>query len=143
MRSGTSNCHVRLSKSPIDSPVVSRPNVLLAMNEPSLRKFLPSVEPGGIVLYNGASAPEDCLRPDVRVLARPFTEIADGIGASKVANIVMLGALLETTALLPPERVTGALQRLVKSPRWFDLDITALDRGRDAVRRDDDYLWGV
>ena len=56
MRSGTSNCHVRLSSEPIDSPLVSRPNVLLALNEPSLRKFLPAVEPGGLVLYNASGA---------------------------------------------------------------------------------------
>jgi Pyruvate/2-oxoacid:ferredoxin oxidoreductase gamma subunit len=60
-----------------------------------------------------------------------------------VANIVMLGALLEATALLDQERVIAALSRLVKSPRWFDLDIDALDRGRDAVHSDDEYLWGV
>ena len=70
MRSGTSNCHVRLSSGLIDSPLVSRPNVLLAMNEPSLRKFLPAVEPGGLVLYNGAALPEDCGRADVRFVAR-------------------------------------------------------------------------
>jgi 2-oxoisovalerate ferredoxin oxidoreductase beta subunit len=143
MRSGTSNCHVRLSSDPIDSPLVSRPNVLLAMNEPSLRKFLPGVEDGGIVLYNGASVPEDCARAGVRVVAVPFTEIADGIGASKVGNIVMLGALLELTAVLDPERIVGALRRLVKSPKWFDLDVQALERGREAVRSDDNYLWGV
>jgi 2-oxoisovalerate ferredoxin oxidoreductase beta subunit len=143
MRSGTSNCHVRLSSDPIDSPLVSLPNVLLAMNEPSLRKFLPGVEDGGIVLYNGASVPEDCARPGVRVVAVPFTEVADGMGASKVANIVMLGALLEITALLDPERIVGALRRLVKNPKWFDLDVQALERGREAVRSDDNYLWGV
>src|SRR5262249_30734334 len=49
MRSGTSNCHVRVSSAAIDSPLVSRPDVLLALNEPSLRKFLPAVEAGGIV----------------------------------------------------------------------------------------------
>ena len=48
MRSGTSNCQVRLSHKSIDSPLVSRPNVLIAMNEPSLRKFLPAVKPGGM-----------------------------------------------------------------------------------------------
>src|SRR6185295_20352909 len=62
MRSGTSNCQVRLSTRPIDSPLVSRPNVLLALNEPSLRKFLPALEAGGIVLYNASSLPEDCAR---------------------------------------------------------------------------------
>jgi Pyruvate/2-oxoacid:ferredoxin oxidoreductase gamma subunit len=143
MRSGTSNCHVRLASEAIDSPLVSAPNVLLALNEPSLRKFLPSVATGGIVLYNGASVPEDCTHPDVRIVALPFTEIADGLGSSKVGNIVMLGALLETIGLIEPEQVTGVLRRLVKNKKFFDLDVAALERGRDLVRTDDDSLWGV
>jgi 2-oxoisovalerate ferredoxin oxidoreductase beta subunit len=151
MRSGTSNCHVRLSNHLIDSPLVSRPNVLLALNEPSLRKFLPSVETGGVVLYNGPALPEDCVRQDVRVVAKPFMQLADELGSSKVGNIVMLGALLETTSLLDEEQVTGALRRLVKSDKWFDLDVLALERGREEVRKSgeslapagEDYLWGV
>jgi 2-oxoisovalerate ferredoxin oxidoreductase beta subunit len=143
MRSGTSNCHVRLSHQPIDSPLVSRPNVLLALNEPSLRKFLPAVEPGGIILYNGPSIPEDCVRPDVRTVARPFTELADQLGASKVGNIVMLGALLEASSVLEQEQVAGALRRLVKSQKFLELDLAALECGRDSVRNNEDYLWGV
>ncbi len=143
MRSGTSNCHVRIARDPIDSPVVTRPTVLIAMNEPSLRKFLPDVEPLGIVLYNGAAAPEDCRRSGIRLVAIPFTEMADRIGSSKVANIAMLGALLEMTDMLDPDRVTEALHRMVKSPKFFDLDLEALAQGRDAVRTDENYLWGV
>ena len=66
MRSGTSNCHVRVSKHPIDSPLVTVPNFLVAMNEPSLRKFDLSVKPGGWVIYNGDVFPEDCERDDVQ-----------------------------------------------------------------------------
>jgi 2-oxoisovalerate ferredoxin oxidoreductase beta subunit len=143
MRSGTSNCHVRISRDPIDSPVVTRPTVLVAMNEPSLRKFIPAVEPGGIVLYNGPTIPEDCRRADLRAVAAPFTGMADEIGASKVANIAMLGALLEITGILDQERVTGALRRLVKNPTFYQMDLDALERGREAVRSDENYLWGV
>jgi 2-oxoisovalerate ferredoxin oxidoreductase beta subunit len=143
MRSGTSNCHVRLASDPIDSPLVSRPNVLLALNEPSLRKFLPAVESNGIVLYNGDSVPEDCRRPDVRMIARPFTAIGDELGSPKVANMVMLGALLEMTGLIERERVAGALGRVVSNRKFLELDIAALERGREAVRKDDEYLWGV
>ena len=74
MRSGTSNCHVRLSRQVIDSPMVTRPNMLVAMNEPSLRKFDKSVPPGGWILYNGDAFPADCEREGVHVLARPFTQ---------------------------------------------------------------------
>jgi 2-oxoisovalerate ferredoxin oxidoreductase beta subunit len=144
MRSGTSNCHVRLGNHAIDSPLVSSPNVMLALNEPSLRKFLPAVEEGGIVLYNGSEIPGDCVRRDVRMVALPFTELADEMGAAKVGNIVMLGALLEATGMLDEDRVVGALKRLVH-PRFFDLDVAALARGRQELRESgsDDYLWGV
>ena len=144
MRSGTSNCHVRLGNHAIDSPLVSRPNVLLAMNEPSLRKFLPAVEEGGVVLYNGSEIPADCVRCDVRMVVLPFTQLADEVGATKVGNMVMLGALLEATGILEQDRVVAALQRLVH-PRFFELDLAALARGRQEFRESasDDYLWGV
>jgi 2-oxoisovalerate ferredoxin oxidoreductase beta subunit len=134
MRSGTSNCHVRIGSAPIDSPIVSRPNVLLALNEPSLRKFLPTVEPGGVVLYNAAEFPEDCQRPGVRTIAMHFTSLADGLGAAKAANIVMLGALLEAANPLEEEFVVGALRGKVKSQRWFDIDMAALQLGRKEAR---------
>src|SRR5271157_2385957 len=127
MRSGTSNCHVRIGSDEIDSPLVSRPNVLIALNEPSLRKFLPATEPGGLVLYNGAELPEDCRRTDVRIMAIPFTKIADDLGSAKVANIVALGALLEATDLLDSEQVTRALRKLVKNDRYFEMDMQALE----------------
>jgi len=130
MRSGTSHCHVRLASQPISSPLVSHPNVLLALNEPSLRKFLPDVEPGGIVLYNGDSVPEDCIRPDIRAIARPFAALAETLGDQKAGNIVMLGALLEATGLLESQYVTGALRRLVKNRKYLDLDLKALETGR-------------
>jgi 2-oxoisovalerate ferredoxin oxidoreductase beta subunit len=134
MRSGTSNCHVRLSRETIDSPMVSSPNMLVAMNEPSLRKFVSSVKPGGWILYNGNAIPEDCARRDVHELSIPFTHVADEIGDARITNMVMLGALLEITGALPQASVDSALRRLVKSTRWFELDERALARGRELYR---------
>jgi 2-oxoisovalerate ferredoxin oxidoreductase beta subunit len=134
MRSGTSNCHVRLSTRPIDSPLVSVPNVLLALNEPSLRKFIGTVQPGGWVIYNGTAVPDDCARTDVRTIALPFSDIGDELGAAKAANIVMLGALLEATNMLTEEQVTAALRKLVKSERWIEIDLAAMGRGRHEAR---------
>ena len=145
MRSGTSNCHVRIGRRPIDSPLVSRPNVLLALNEPSLRKFLSAVEPGGVVIYNGSELPPDCNRDDIRITAIPVTAIADAMGAGKVANIVMLGALLEISEVVDEARIHGALRKLVKSDRFYQLDLEALARGRKEGRQaaSDAYGWGV
>jgi 2-oxoisovalerate ferredoxin oxidoreductase beta subunit len=132
MRSGTSNCHVRLTSAPVDSPLVSRPNVLLALNEPSLVKFISTVVPGGWVFYNGKSLPEECRRADVQLVARPFTELADELGEPRAANIVLLGALLEATGLLHEQDVIAALERKVTSERWLEIDRRALLRGRES-----------
>jgi 2-oxoisovalerate ferredoxin oxidoreductase beta subunit len=134
MRSGTSNCHVRLARQPIDSPLVTVPNVLVAMNEPSLKKFDASVRPGGWVIYNGDTFPSEYARDDVHVLALPFTRMADELGDSRVANMVMLGALLEITGTLPQASIDAALRRLVKNPKWLELDERALARGRELYR---------
>jgi 2-oxoisovalerate ferredoxin oxidoreductase beta subunit len=134
MRSGTSNCHVRLSAGAIDSPLVARPNILIALNEPSLDKFLDAVEPGGWVLYNAAALPGGVRRTDVRFLVLPFTEIADKAGSAKVGNIAMLGTLLEATGMLDPAYVDSALERLVQAGSWLELDRKALAAGREAAR---------
>ena len=134
MRSGTSNCHVRLSRHAIDSPLVTSPSMLVAMNEPSLRKFDKSVRPGGWVIYNGDEFPADCARDDVHVLALPFTRLADELGDARASNMIMLGALLEIAGVLPQASVDAALRRLVKNPRWVELDERALARGRDLYK---------
>jgi len=134
MRSGTSNCHVRVSREPIDSPLVTVPNFLIAMNEPSLRKFDLSVKPGGWVIYNGDEFPEDCEREDVNVLALNFTKAANELGDPRTANMVMLGVLLEISGVLPQASIDAALRRLVKSAKWYELDERALARGRELYR---------
>jgi len=134
MRSGTSNCHVRLASDPIDSPLVAAPGLLVAMNEPSLRKFAAQVRPGGWILYDGREFPADLVRPGVRVLARPFTEMAFALGNPRAANMVQLGALLEVVGVLPESSVRAALGRLVRNPKWLELDLRALARGRELVR---------
>jgi len=134
IRSGTSNCHVRLSRETIDSPLVTEPNLLVAMNEPSLKKFYGSVQPGGWILYNGEAMPEDCDRTDVHVLARPFMHVAEELGDARAGNMVMLGALLEITKVLPDVSIAAALRRLVKHARWVELDERALTRGRELYK---------
>jgi Pyruvate/2-oxoacid:ferredoxin oxidoreductase gamma subunit len=104
------------------------------MNEPSLRKFDLSVRPGGWVIYNGDSFPEDCERQDVNVLALNFTHAADELGDARATNMVMLGALLEISDALPQASIDAALRRLVKNPKWFALDQRALTKGRELYR---------
>jgi 2-oxoisovalerate ferredoxin oxidoreductase beta subunit len=134
MRSGTSNCHVRISRQTIDSPLVTAPTVLVAMNEPSLRKFDRSVRTGGWIIYDGDEFPSDCEREGVQVLALPFTRLADAMGDKRAANMVMLGAVLEMAGVLPQDSIDAALRRLIKNPRWVELDERAIARGRELFK---------
>jgi Pyruvate/2-oxoacid:ferredoxin oxidoreductase gamma subunit len=134
MRSGTSNCHVRLARHVIDSPLVTEPHVLVAMNEPALKKFYSSVRPGGWILYNGETIPNECDREDVHMLARPFTQLANELGDARAGNMVMLGALLQIAAVLPQASVDAALRRLVKHQKWVSLDERALAQGREIYK---------
>ena len=133
MRSGSAHCHVCLSRERIGSPLVSHPDVLVAMNEFSLRKFAHEVVSGGVVLYNGASLPADFTAPELQVIAIPAAEIADKLGSTKTANIVMMGALLEETECLAPGTALSVLQDKVKKLDLLEIDRKALAAGRQFI----------
>jgi 2-oxoisovalerate ferredoxin oxidoreductase beta subunit len=133
MRSGSAHCHVCLSKERIGSPLISHPNVLIAMNEISLRKFAQEVEPGGLILYNRDRLPSDFALPQARVICIPASEIADKLGSTKITNIVLMGALLEETECLLPATAMGVLETKIKKLDLLELDRKALDAGRNFV----------
>jgi len=130
MRSGSAHCHVCLSKDRIGSPVLSRPDILIAMTEISLRKFASQVAPGGTVIYGRERLPEDLTIPQAQVVCIPASEIADKLGSAKVANVAMMGALLEETECLSPATAMKVLEAKVKNPALLELDRKALDAGR-------------
>lgn len=133
MRSGSAHCHVTLSHDRIGTPLISQPEVLVAMNELSLHKFAGTVAPGGLILYNATQPPEGFSAPQARVICVPASEIADKLGSAKVANVVMLGALLEETECLPTESAISVLEHSVKNPKLLELDRKAIAAGRDYV----------
>ena len=133
MRSGSAHCHVTLSHDRIGTPLISQPEVLIAMNELSLHKFASSVASGGLVLYNGTKLPEGFSAKQARVVCVPVSEIADRLGSAKVANVVMLGALLEETECLPAETAMAVIETMVKNPKMLALDRQAIAAGCDYV----------
>jgi len=133
MRSGSAHCHVCLSKQRIGSPLVAHPDVLVAMNELSLRKFASQVAPGGLILYNQARLPEDFQLPQARVICIPASAMADKLGSTKATNIVLLGALLEETECLLPATAEGVLETKVKKVELKEINRKALAAGREFI----------
>jgi 2-oxoisovalerate ferredoxin oxidoreductase beta subunit len=128
MRSGSAHCHVCLSTQRIGSPLVSHPDILVAMNEISLRKFAGAVHRKGLVLYNGNSVPPD-LVTSARVLCIPASSIADSLGSGKVANVVLLGALLKQTGCLDQQTVLDVIQAKTTHASLLEANRQALDAG--------------
>ena len=145
MRGGTANCHVNISTTEISSPLVSTPNVLIAMNKPSLDKFENEVVSGGLVLYDSSLIDHPPTRSDVEVLALPATEMADKLGSGKSANMVVLGALIGKTSLLEKEAVVEAMRAMTKKAELLDINIRAIEAGYEFARANaaEENLWGV
>jgi 2-oxoisovalerate ferredoxin oxidoreductase beta subunit len=133
MRSGSAHCYVCLSKERIGSPLISHPDVLVALNEISLHKFAPQVAAGGLVLYNAARLPADFPLPQARVICIPASEIADKLGSAKAANMVMLGALLQETECLLPETVLGTMKDKIRRVELMETNRKALAAGREFI----------
>ena len=133
MRSGSAHCHVCFSKTRIGSPLASHPDVLVAMNEVSLRKFASQVAHGGVILYNAERLPQEFELPKARVICIPASEMADKLGSTKAANIVMLGALLEETECLLGATAKGVLETKVKKVALKEINARALTAGHDFI----------
>jgi 2-oxoisovalerate ferredoxin oxidoreductase beta subunit len=134
MRGGTANCSVTLSDTEIGTPLIDHPTILVAMNGPSLDKFGSHVEPGGVIFVNTSLADKLPERDDVTVVPIPVNEIADRLGQPKVANMVMMGAMLAHGCSVSREAVAAALPKVIKvGPKLMELDRKAIEAGMEAV----------
>jgi len=131
-RGGTSNCHVIVSDFEIGSPIVDEPDVLIAMNLPSMDKFEPDMKPGGLLIYNSSLINRKPKRTDVIVVGIPATEIAEKLGNSKAVNMAILGAYLECSKFISldtvlnktfPEKFSG------KKEKFIPLNVAAVAAG--------------
>ena len=130
MRGGTANCTVTVSDEEIDSPVTSEPDVLVAMNYPSLAKFEPMVRPGGTILVNHSLIPEKVSRKDVVEVRVPLVDLAREVGSDRAANMVMLGAFCAKTGLLDEEEIfQGMAQSMKGKEKFFDMNRKGIARG--------------
>jgi 2-oxoisovalerate ferredoxin oxidoreductase beta subunit len=131
MRGGTANCSVVLSPSAIGNPMVERPNVLIAMNRPSLERFAPALEPGGILLYDKSLIDLGSDRDDIVQVPVAATQIADELGSAKVANVVMIGALMGILGQPRSEDLEPLLSELGRSDAVREANRLALQRGQE------------
>jgi len=137
MRGGTANCAVIVSDTPVGSPIITEDATgAIIMNLPSLVKFEQNLLPGGNLLINSSLIEKKTSREDVKAYYIPANEIANDLGNSRVANMVMLGAFLELTNVVKVDTVIEAFKKVYGPSKetLIPLNKEALDRGASVIR---------
>lgn len=135
MRGGTANCHVIIDDKLIGSPIVTNPNLLVVMNEPSLDKFENSVTEGGFVFIDQSLVERKVERKDVKPIYVNATETADSIGNKNLANMVMLGAVLKTTGLFSLEEIEDTMRKSLPAGKHtlIEANMKTVEKGYSLV----------
>jgi 2-oxoglutarate ferredoxin oxidoreductase subunit gamma len=135
MRGGTANCSVVVSDDAIASPVVNQPDCVVAMNIASLEKFESRVRPGGTIFVNSSLIDRKVERDDVDEVRIPANDIAEELGNSRAANMVILGGLLKKTGAVKVDAVIGCLEKVLseRAMALLDLNKKALQRGFEEI----------
>ncbi|MDD2716846.1 MAG: 2-oxoacid:acceptor oxidoreductase family protein [Candidatus Wallbacteria bacterium] len=136
MRGGTANCSVVVSDKRIGTPVVNNPNVLVALNRPSLEKFEAAMKKDGVLLINKTLIEIPHKRSDINAFYLEVTGIASSLGNVKLANVVALGGLLKKVPIVKKETVIEALEKELsgKKADLLQLNIKALNAGEEAAK---------
>ena len=136
MRGGTCNCSVIVSDDPVGSPIIAHPNVLMVMNEPSLDKFEDTVAAGGTIFVDSSLIARKVRRTDVEVVYIPATKMATDMEAKSLANMIILGAIVEKLRCVNPDMIATALKETISARKaaLLDLNLKAVEAGREFIR---------
>ncbi len=131
MRGGTANCSVVISEEPIGSPVINDADVLIAMNGPSLDKFVRQVKPGGVIIVDSSLVPNRPAREDIRFFPIPASSLASEMGNMNFAAIILLGCLVEQAGCFSRESFEKALADALpaRHHHLIPKEMAAFDRG--------------
>jgi len=133
MRGGTASCSVIVSDDAVGSPIVSTPDVLIAMNLPSLDKFESTVAPGGIIIADSTLIERKVARDDVKVFYLPATALASENGMPTLANMIIVGKLLKELGDFDEESIRAALGKVISAKRadMMEVNVKAMRIGAE------------
>ncbi len=134
MRGGTANCSVIISDEPVGSPIVSKPDVLIVMNLPSLDKYENDVVPGGKIFVDSTLIERKVNRTDVDVYYIPSTKLAKDIEAPTLANMILMGKVIKETGVVSYDGIDKTLDKIVSARKanLKEINFKALDTGYKA-----------
>ena len=136
-RGGTANVTVIVSDERISSPILSRYDVAIVLNQPSLEKFEPKVKPGGILIYDGYGIINPPTRSDIQVYRIDAMDKAADMKNAKVFNMIVLGGLLKVCPVVSTEGLHSALLKSLpeRHHALIPLNMQAVEEGMKIITR--------
>lgn len=133
MRGGTASCSVIVSDEPVGSPIVSNPDMLIAMNLPSLDRYENAVVPGGVIFADSTLIERKVNRNDVTVYYIPATRLASENGTPTLANMIIIGKVLKVLGDFDETAVRAALGKVIsaKHADMLEVNLKAMQLGAD------------
>ena len=127
----SAKCTVIISDDEIVSPLPKKCDTLIAMNEQAYNKFANDIKEGGLLVINSSRVTSGADRTDVTVVAVPVDDVALELGNEKMANTVLIGALVGATDIVSKEAIAASLAAKfgAKKPEILELNIKALEKG--------------
>lgn len=113
MRGGTANCIAIISDSPISSPILTRFDTVIALNQPSLDKFESAVKPGGLLIYEAGTILNPPKRKDITIVPLEATKEASNMNNTKIMNMIVLGAFLKKKPIIAMENILKGLKKVL------------------------------
>lgn len=134
MRGGTASCSVIISDDPVGSPIVSKPDVLVALNLPSLDRFEKDVKPGGYIFADSTLIERKVERDDVNVFYIPATQLASDNSIPTLANMIVMGKMLKELGDYTNEGIESGLAKVISAKRadMKELNVKALELGANS-----------
>lgn len=131
MRGGTANCSIIISDDKIGSPIVDRPDILIAMNAPSVDKYENAVAAGGDIYIDSSLVSKKVERTDTDVYYVPATRLASENNLTGLANMIIIGSVIRHSGIIPYENIEKAMKKVVsaKKQELFDLNMKAVEIG--------------
>ena len=131
MRGGTANCSIIISDSAVGSPIVSNPDILIAMNLPSLDKYENETKAGGQIFVDSSLIDRKVERTDVETYYIPATKMASDEGLTGLANMIIIGHMIAKSGIVPEENIEKAMHKVVPATKqnMFDLNMKAVQLG--------------
>ena len=131
MRGGTANCSIILSDKKVGSPIVDKPDILIAMNAPSLDKYENETVAGGQIFVDSSLIEKKVERTDVEAYYIPATKIASDENLPGLANMIMVGLMIKHSGIIPYENIEKAMAKIVsaKKQHLLDLNLKAIEIG--------------